>query len=72
MICLLAMSQVGGQEHFYLEPNNCVVIPHENEEYTIYASTQASQVWLKCGQVQGLTCVSSGCSQSSDCVVSGR
>ncbi|KXZ53315.1 hypothetical protein GPECTOR_7g1209 [Gonium pectorale] len=33
--------KVGGQEHFYLEPNNCVVIPHENDEFTLYSSTQA-------------------------------
>ncbi|EFJ45339.1 hypothetical protein VOLCADRAFT_63971 [Volvox carteri f. nagariensis] len=32
---------VGGQEHFYLEPNNCVVIPHENDEFTLFSSTQA-------------------------------
>lgn len=35
--------QVGGQEHFYLEPNNCIVIPHENDEFTLYSSTQ---VWV--------------------------
>ncbi|GLC34818.1 hypothetical protein PLESTB_001167600 [Pleodorina starrii] len=33
--------KLGGQEHFYLEPNNCVVIPHENDEFTLYSSTQA-------------------------------
>ncbi|GIL49662.1 hypothetical protein Vafri_5944 [Volvox africanus] len=33
--------KVGGQEHFYLEPNNCLVIPHENDEFTLYSSTQA-------------------------------
>jgi xanthine dehydrogenase molybdopterin-binding subunit B len=32
--------QVSGQEHFYLETNTCCVIPHENNEYTIYSSTQ--------------------------------
>ncbi|GFH18707.1 uncharacterized protein HaLaN_15555 [Haematococcus lacustris] len=30
-----------GQEHFYLETNNCCVIPLENDEFTIYSSTQA-------------------------------
>jgi len=33
--------KLGGQEHFYLEPQNCCVIPHENDELTLYASTQA-------------------------------
>ncbi|KAF5838823.1 molybdopterin binding aldehyde oxidase/xanthine dehydrogenase [Dunaliella salina] len=32
--------KVGGQEHFYLEPQNCCVIPHENDELTLYSSTQ--------------------------------
>ncbi|GFR49634.1 hypothetical protein Agub_g11707 [Astrephomene gubernaculifera] len=33
--------KLGGQEHFYLEPNNCVVIPQENDEFTLFSSTQA-------------------------------
>jgi xanthine dehydrogenase/oxidase len=33
--------KLGGQEHFYLEPNAAVVIPTENDEYTLIASTQA-------------------------------
>ncbi|KAG2484282.1 hypothetical protein HYH03_016926 [Edaphochlamys debaryana] len=33
--------KVGGQEHFYLEPGNCCVIPHENDEFTLFSSTQA-------------------------------
>lgn len=28
------------QEHFYLEPNACIVIPGEGDEYLAYASTQ--------------------------------
>lgn len=32
--------KMGGQEHFYLEPNACIVIPGENDEFTSYASTQ--------------------------------
>jgi xanthine dehydrogenase/oxidase len=37
--------QVGGQEHFYLETNTCVVIPHENDEFTIVSSTQARSLF---------------------------
>lgn len=33
--------KLGGQEHFYLEPNGAIVIPVENDEYTLIASTQA-------------------------------
>ncbi|KAK3284520.1 xylitol dehydrogenase [Cymbomonas tetramitiformis] len=32
--------RVGGQEHFYLEPNCCVVTPVEGDEITMVASTQ--------------------------------
>ncbi|KAJ9512823.1 hypothetical protein QJQ45_029028 [Haematococcus lacustris] len=32
--------KLSGQEHFYLETNNCCVIPLENDEFTIYSSTQ--------------------------------
>ena len=30
----------GGQEHFYLETNCCLAIPHEHGELELYASTQ--------------------------------
>jgi xanthine dehydrogenase molybdopterin-binding subunit B len=32
---------LGGQEHFYLEPNGCIVLPTEDDEYTLISSTQA-------------------------------
>jgi hypothetical protein len=47
--------RIGGQEHFYFETNGAMVIPEENNEYTVWASTQnptitqeyvASIVWL--------------------------
>ncbi|KAK9861190.1 hypothetical protein WJX84_010543 [Apatococcus fuscideae] len=34
-------ARIGGQEHFYLEPHCSIVIPQENSEICIYASTQA-------------------------------
>ena len=34
-------SAMGGQEHFYLEPHGCLVIPGEHDEILTYASTQA-------------------------------
>uniref|UniRef100_A0A383W3H7 xanthine dehydrogenase n=1 Tax=Tetradesmus obliquus TaxID=3088 RepID=A0A383W3H7_TETOB len=33
--------KLGGQEHFYLEPNGCIVLPTEDDEYTLISSTQA-------------------------------
>lgn len=33
-------TKMGGQEHFYLEPNASIVIPGENDEYVSYSSTQ--------------------------------
>ncbi|KAK6049735.1 aldehyde oxidase and xanthine dehydrogenase, a/b hammerhead domain protein [Cooperia oncophora] len=32
--------RMGGQEHFYLETQQCVVIPHEDDELEIIASSQ--------------------------------
>lgn len=34
-------ARVGGQEHFYLEPNCAIVIPKEMDEIDSFASTQA-------------------------------
>jgi xanthine dehydrogenase/oxidase len=34
--------RIGAQEHFYLEPNGSIVVPDENDEYVVYASTQAA------------------------------
>ncbi|KAL3157593.1 hypothetical protein ABBQ32_012044 [Trebouxia sp. C0010 RCD-2024] len=33
--------KMGGQEHFYLEPHGSIVVPGENDEIKIIASTQA-------------------------------
>lgn len=32
--------RMGGQEHFYLETQNCVVIPGEDQEMEVISSTQ--------------------------------
>ena len=32
--------RIGGQEHFYLETQASLVVPGENDEFTVYASTQ--------------------------------
>ena len=32
--------RVGGQEHFYLEPQGTIVLPGENDEMTVISSTQ--------------------------------
>ena len=34
-------TRVGGQEHFYLEPNCAIVIPKERDEIQTFSSTQA-------------------------------
>jgi xanthine dehydrogenase/oxidase len=31
---------IGGQEHFYLETQGCIVVPKENDEFHLIASTQ--------------------------------
>lgn len=33
--------RIGGQEHFYLETHNCVVIPGEDDEIEVISSTQS-------------------------------
>jgi hypothetical protein len=33
--------RLGGQEHFYLEPQGTLILPGENDEYTVISSTQA-------------------------------
>ncbi|KAK9703016.1 hypothetical protein K7432_010946 [Basidiobolus ranarum] len=33
-------SKVGGQEHFYLETNACLVVPKEDNEIEVFSSTQ--------------------------------
>ncbi len=37
-------ARVGGQEHFYLEPNAAIVIPKEMDEIESYASTQVPRL----------------------------
>eukprot|EP01025_Chloroclados_australasicus_P046435 TRINITY_DN5123_c0_g1_i6.p1 TRINITY_DN5123_c0_g1~~TRINITY_DN5123_c0_g1_i6.p1 ORF type:complete len:1400 (-),score=162.31 TRINITY_DN5123_c0_g1_i6:601-4416(-) len=37
---ITGQARVGGQEHFYMEPNACCVIPVENDEYHVWSSTQ--------------------------------
>ena len=32
--------RVGGQEHFYLEPQGTVILPGENDEFVVVSSTQ--------------------------------
>ncbi|ORX63815.1 putative xanthine dehydrogenase HxA [Basidiobolus meristosporus CBS 931.73] len=33
-------TKIGGQEHFYLETNACIVVPKEGDEIEIFSSTQ--------------------------------
>jgi len=32
--------RIGGQEHFYLETNTAIVVPHEENELEVFCSTQ--------------------------------
>lgn len=46
--------KMGGQEHFYLEPHGSIVVPLENDEIKIIASTQVADLFwmmlsLRCG-----------------------
>jgi xanthine dehydrogenase/oxidase len=40
--CVTGTVRIGAQEHFYLEPNGSIVVPEENDEFVVYASTQAA------------------------------
>lgn len=40
--------RIGGQEHFYLEPQGSVVLPGENSEMLIISSTQVRYAKLFC------------------------
>jgi len=49
--------KMGGQEHFYLEPHGSIVVPLENDEIKIIASTQVADLFwmmlsLHCGPSQ--------------------
>lgn len=35
--------KIGGQEHFYLETENCIVVPGEVDEFEIITSTQSAR-----------------------------
>ena len=35
--------RVGGQEHFYLEPQGSVILPGENDEFIVISSTQVGR-----------------------------
>ena len=43
--------KMGGQEHFYLEPHGSIVVPGENDEIRIIASTQVSDILFSACQV---------------------
>jgi xanthine dehydrogenase/oxidase len=43
--------RLGGQEHFYLEPNGCIVLPTEDDEYTLISSTQAPTKHQVCARL---------------------
>ncbi|GMR45518.1 hypothetical protein PMAYCL1PPCAC_15713, partial [Pristionchus mayeri] len=47
--------RMGGQEHFYLECHQCVVIPHEEDELEIISSTQCvNDVQTEVGKCLGI------------------
>ncbi|CAI4229586.1 unnamed protein product [Auanema sp. JU1783] len=47
--------KMGGQEHFYLETAQCIVIPHEDEELEIIASTQGvNDVQMETAKILGI------------------
>jgi xanthine dehydrogenase/oxidase len=46
---------IGGQEHFYLETNCCLVVPSENDSLEVFSSTQnANETQVLCAHVCGL------------------
>lgn len=46
---------VGGQEHFYLEPHSCIVIPTDDNELNILASTQGiKDIQTTCASACGI------------------
>lgn len=48
-------ARLSAQEHFYFEPQNCVVLPQEDGELKIYSSTQnPAEVQLYAAQVTGV------------------
>lgn len=48
--------RVGGQEHFYLEGQNCMAIPQEDGQMLIYSSTQnPSELQHKAAEVLGVS-----------------
>ncbi|GMS92013.1 hypothetical protein PENTCL1PPCAC_14188, partial [Pristionchus entomophagus] len=46
---------IGGQEHLYMETQSSIVIPEENDEWTVYSSTQnPSDAQYLCASVLGI------------------
>ncbi|CAB3405985.1 unnamed protein product [Caenorhabditis bovis] len=46
---------IGGQEHFYLETQQCIVIPHEDDELEIIASNQCvNDIQIEVAKVLGM------------------
>ena len=48
---------MGGQEHFYLEPHGSIVVPSENDEIKIIASTQVCPSFCNICMITTLPCV---------------
>jgi hypothetical protein len=42
--------RIGGQEHFYLEPQGSVVLPGENDEMVVISSTQVGNARVSGGR----------------------
>ena len=43
-IVLEGTVRIGGQEHFYMEPQTTLVVPGEDDEITVHSSTQATTI----------------------------